>query len=243
MKYRFKDEAEAVSVQIYDEISSDDWWGDVVSSKMINDKIAEANGKPLNIYINSYGGEVFEGFAIYNSLKNYSGYKTVYVDGIAASIASVIAMAGNKIYMNKASMLMIHNASGIAYGNAEEMKKVVNALEQINEVIRGVYKDRTSLSDEELKNLMDSETYFTPQEAVDYGFADEIVDKEVNEESTKEALDNLYESLENRVNQIKEVKAILKKELEVVQDSVSVADEKTFNKKHKFDWLRNGGMF
>lgn len=122
MKYRFKNEAEAVNIQIYDEISSDDWWGDVVTAKAINDEIAQANGKPLNIHINSYGGEVFEGFAIYNNLKNYAGKKVVYVDGIAASIASVIAMAGDEIYMNKASMLMIHNASGIAYGNAEEMK-------------------------------------------------------------------------------------------------------------------------
>lgn len=240
MKYRFKDEAEAVSIQIYDEISSDDWWGDVVTAKAINDQISEANGKPLNIYINSYGGEVFEGFAIYNSLKNYSGYKAVYVDGIAASIASVIAMAGNKVYMNKASMLMIHNASGVAYGNAEEMKKVVNALEQINEVIRDVYKDRTNLDDEQLKSFMDAETYFTPQEAVDYGFADEVLNESVPEEPTACALKNLTDSLEHRVNQLKEIKNCFEVP---TQDSTSVADEeKPLNKKTR-NWLKDGGIF
>lgn len=243
MKYAFKNEAEAVSIRIYDEISSDDWYG--ITANDINDQLTEANGKPLNIYINSYGGEVFEGFAIYNTLKNYQGYKTVYIDGIAASIASVIAMAGNKVIMNEASMMMIHNASGLAYGNAEEMQKVVNALEQINEVIRGVYQNKTGLSEDEIKNLMDNETYMKPQECVDYGFADEIQNKTVSEEEEKEtavAMHNLMEHFENRVAQLREIKNIC---LEApTQDGVSVVDEeKAFNKKSKMDWLRNGGIF
>lgn len=241
MKYRFKNEAEAVNIQIYDEISSDDFWGDVVTAKAINDEIAQANGKPLNIHINSYGGEVFEGFAIYNNLKNYAGRKVVYVDGIAASIASVIAMAGDEIYMNKASMLMIHNASGVAYGNAEEMKKVVNALEQINEVIRDVYKNRSNLDDEQLKQFMDNETYFTPQEAVQYGFADGIVEEDVPEEPTATALKNLSDSISERIEQLKEIKNVIITE---AQDGVSVVDEEPINnKKSKMDWLRKGGIF
>ena len=241
MKYRFKNEAEAVNIQIYDEISSDDFWGDVVTAKAINDEIAQANGKPLNIHINSYGGEVFEGFAIYNNLKSYAGKKVVYVDGIAASIASVIAMAGDEIYMNKASMLMIHNASGVAYGNAEEMKKVVNALEQINEVIRDVYKNRSNLDDEQLKQFMDNETYFTPQEAVQYGFADGIVEEDVPEEPTATALKNLSDSISERIEQLKEIKNVIITE---AQDGVSVVDEEpTNNKKSKMDWLRKGGIF
>ena len=241
MKYRFKNEAEAVNIQIYDEISGDDWWGDVVTAKAINDEIAQANGKPLNIHINSYGGEVFEGFAIYNNLKNYAGRKVVYVDGIAASIASVIAMAGDEIYMNKASMLMIHNASGVAYGNAEEMKKVVNALEQINEVIRDVYKNRSNLDDEQLKQFMDNETYFTPQEAVQYGFADGITEEDVPEEPTAAALKNLSDSISERIEQLKEIKNVIITE---AQDGVSVVDEEPINnKKSKMDWLRKGGIF
>lgn len=241
MKYRFKNEAEAVNIQIYDEISSDDFWGDVVTAKAINDEIAQANGKPLNIHINSYGGEVFEGFAIYNNLKSYTGRKVVYVDGIAASIASVIAMAGDEIYMNKASMLMIHNASGVAVGNAEEMKKVVTALEQINEVIRDVYKNRSNLDDEQLKQFMDNETYFTPQEAVQYGFADGIVEEDVPEEPTATALKNLSDSISERIEQLKEIKNVIITE---AQDGVSVVDEEPINnKKSKMDWLRKGGIF
>lgn len=241
MKYRFKNEADAVNIQIYDEISSDDFWGDVVTAKAINDEIEKANCKPLEIHINSYGGEVFEGFAIYNSLKRYTGKKTVVVDGIAASIASVIAMAGDEIYMNKASMLMIHNASGVAYGNAEEMKKVAKALEQINEVIRDVYKNRSNLDDEQLKEFMDNETYFTPQEAVQYGFADGIVEEDVPEEPTATALKNLTDSLTERITQLKEIKNVINAE---AQDGVSVVDEEPINnKKSKMDWLRKGGIF
>ena len=241
MKYRFKNEADAVNIQIYDEISSDDFWGDVVTAKAINDEIEKANGKPLEIHINSYGGEVFEGFAIYNNLKRYTGKKTVVVDGIAASIASVIALAGDEIYMNKASMLMIHNASGVAYGNAEEMKKVVSALEQINEVIRDVYKNRSNLDDEQLKEFMDNETYFTPQEAVQYGFADGIVEEDVPEEPTATALKNLSDSISERIEQLKEIKNVIITE---AQDGVSVVDEEpTNNKKSKMDWLRKGGIF
>jgi len=239
MKYAFKDEAEALSIKIYDEIG-DDGWGGGITTETINEQLQNANDKPLNIYINSYGGEVFEGFAIYNTLKNYKGYKTVYVDGIAASIASVIAMCGNKVVMNKASMLMVHNASGLAYGNADEMKKVVNALEQINEVIRGVYMAKTGMDEDTIKNLMDNETYLKPQEALDYGFIDEILEEEKQVDNT--AMTNLMDSFANRINQLREIKNIC---LETpTQDGVSVVDEeKVSDKKSKMDWLRKGGIF
>lgn len=240
MKYAFKNEAEVASIKIYDEIASDGWG---ISVKDIDEQIKDLGNKPLDIHINSYGGEVFEGFAIYNTLKDYKGFKTVYIDGIAASIASVIAMCGDKIVMSKASMLMIHNASGFAYGNAEEMQKVVNALEQINAVIRGIYVAKTGMSEDEIKNLMDNETYLQPQECLDYGFIDEIKEEsESSDEETTTAINNLIESFENRVNQLRLIKNI---GLEApTQDGVSVVDEeKAFNKKSKMDWLRNGGIF
>lgn len=240
MKYAFKNEAEVASIKIYDEIASDGWG---ISVKDIDEQIKDLGDKPLDIHINSYGGEVFEGFAIYNTLKDYKGYKTVYIDGIAASIASVIAMCGDKIVMSKASMLMIHNASGFAYGNAEEMQKVVNALEQINSVIRGIYVAKTGMSEDEIKNLMDNETYLQPQECLEYGFIDEIKEEsESSDEETTTAINNLMESFENRVNQLRLIKNI---GLEApTQDGVSVVDEeKAFNKKSKMDWLRNGGIF
>ena len=174
MKYEFTNEAESVSLKLYDTIGDDGWGGGITTAE-IEEQLSDSTDKPLNIYINSYGGEVFEGFAIYNMLKRYKGFKTVVVDGIAASIASVIAMCGDKVVMNEASMMMIHNASGVCIGNAEEMQKVVNALEQMNEVIRDVYKARTNLSDEKLAELMNNETFMSAKECVELGFADEII--------------------------------------------------------------------
>lgn len=241
MKYEFKDEAESLSLKIYDTIG-DDGWGGGITTNTIEEQLEGANNKPLNIYINSYGGEVFEGFAIYNVLKRYGGYKTVIVDGIAASIASVIAMAGDKICMNTASMMMVHNASGVCFGNAEDMKKVVNALEQMNEVIRDVYKAKTNLSDEDLTNLMDNETFMTAKECVDYGFADEIIeDKQVNMEETMNALAQMKNSVEQKIKQFNDIHRI-GFEAKTQDGMEHVADEEpALNKKSHWDWLKNGG--
>lgn len=227
MKVEFRNEEEAVSLKIYDNIDSE--YG--INTSLIEDSLNEANGKPLNIYINSYGGEVFEGFAIYNMIKRYNGYKVVYIDGLAASIASVIAMSGDRVVMNNASMMMIHNASGSCYGNAEEMMKVVKALEQINEVIRDVYKARTNLDEETISNLMDKETFMTAQECLDYGFADEII-----EDKKKPKKCSAEEEIENLKKDITELKDLLTE----CQASVkNVCDEHdVVNKKSHWDWLR-----
>lgn len=240
MKYYFKNEAETVSLKIYDYIG-DDGWGGGVTTGYIEEQLAEANNKPLNIYINSNGGEVFEGFAIYNILKRYQGYKTVIIDGLAASIASVIAMAGDKVIMNVASMMMIHNASGFVYGNAEEMKKVVQALEQINEVIRDVYKAKTNLSDEKLSELMDNETFMTAKECVEYGFANEIVD-EVNEENITNATKSLEEmknEVERSIKQFNDIKKLGFEANTQVGDNLVDDEENALNTHHdKWGWLR-----
>lgn len=245
MKYDFKNEVDSATLKIYDYIG-DDGWGGGVTVQDVQDQLAEADMKPLNVYINSYGGEVFEGFAIYNTLKRYKGFKTVYIDGIAASIASVIAMAGDKVVMNMASMLMIHNAIGGCYGNAEDMKKVVSALEQINEVIRDVYKARTNMEDDALKTLMDNETFMTAKECVDYGFADEIVEDDMKPEDVKRTYDTLNE-MKNKVEEsIKLFNDIVNLgfEAEVQVGGESVDDETNAlkDKSRHWDWLRNGGM-
>lgn len=237
MKLQFKNELEVAELKIYDTIG-DDGWGGGITTNDIEEQLNNANGKPLNIYINSYGGEVFEGFAIYNILKRYSGFKTVYVDGIAASIASVIALCGDKVIMNQASMFMIHNASGCCIGNAEDMKKVIQALEQINEVIKDVYKSKTKLDDDKLTELMDKETFITAQECLDYGFCDEIMEKEVNEpmmNSIKESMELLKNSIDERIKTLNDLKV-------VEQDAVvkNCADDETLaNKKtNHYDWLK-----
>lgn len=204
MKAEFTNSAEVATLKIYDYVGK----YEEVNTENIQNQLDECNGKPLEIYINSYGGEVFEGFAIYNMLRRYTGYKKVYIDGIAASIASVIAMAGNEVIMNKASMLMIHNASGCAFGTFKEMEQVAEALKKINEVIRDVYKEKTNLDDETLTTLMDNESYLTAQECVDYGFANNIIDdKEDDDETvTDTAKNNFINQIDQRIKTLNDLK-------------------------------------
>lgn len=242
MKYQFTNEAESVSLKIYDTIG-DDGWGGGVTTKDVEDCLNEANNKPLNIYINSYGGEVFEGFAIYNILKRYSGYKTVYIDGIGASIASVIAMSGDKIVMSEASMLMIHNASGVCIGNAEEMQKVVNALEQMNEVIRDVYKARTNLDDEKLIQLMDNETFMSAKECLEYGFCDAILENNTEDRITNQlkAMEEYKDLIEKKIKQFNDIKDLGFEAIDQVGEDVD-DEENALNKKSHWDWLIKGGI-
>ena len=232
MKFNFKNELESATLNIYDNIDS--WCG--VNAKDVEEELKNANNKPLNIYINSNGGEVFEGFAIYNVIKRYGGQKTVYIDGLAASIASVIAMAGDKVVMNKASMLMIHNASGGCYGNAEEMKKVVEALEQINSVIKDIYVAKTGLSVEKLTELMDNETFMTPSECLEYGFCDEVLEEEQEpkqKEIATQSMEDLRNSIENKIKEFKDLENALS-----FVDKKQKEEEHFLDKKKSHEWLR-----
>ena len=243
MKYEFTNEAERISLKLYDTIG-DDGWGGGITTAQIEEVLNNESNKPLNIYINSYGGEVFEGFAIYNMLKRYKGFKTVIVDGIAASIASVIAMCGDKVVMNEASMMMIHNASGVCIGNAEEMQKVVNALEQMNEVIRDVYRARTNLTDERLEELMNNETFMSAKECVEYGFADTILENNSEERLTNQinALNEYKNVIEQKIKQFNDIKNLgLEAETQVGEESVD-DEEVALNNKSHWDWLKKGGI-
>lgn len=125
----------------------------------------------INVYINSYGGEVAEGLAIYNALKRHKAKIVTYCDGFAASIASVIFMAGDERIMNESSLLMIHNAWSWGEGNAEQLRKQADDLEKISQASVIAYKAHSTLSEEEIKALMDNETWILPDEALEYGFA------------------------------------------------------------------------
>lgn len=135
----------------------------------------------LNIYINSPGGDVFEGNTIMNMLKRKKCTKNVYVDGLAASIASVIAMAGDKIIMPSNAMMMIHNAWTYVAGNSNELRKLADDLDKVNSSIRQVYLDKAGdkLDEETLITLMDNETWLTAQECYDYGLCD-VVGEDTN---------------------------------------------------------------
>jgi ATP-dependent Clp protease protease subunit len=160
---------------LYGEISDTTWWGDEVTPKQFKaDMDALGDVAEMDIYINSGGGDVFAGFAIYNMLKRHKAKKTVYVDGLAASIASVIAMAGDKIIMPENAMMMIHNAWTIAAGNKAEFRKIADEMEKIDGSIAGAYAARTGKAEADIVALMDAETWFTAQEAADAGLADEV---------------------------------------------------------------------
>ena len=202
-------------LMLYGDISSSTWWGDEVTPKDFkNDLDALGDIKNLNIYINSGGGDVFAVQAIHSMLKRHTASKTVYIDGLAASIASVIAMAGDKVIMPKNAMMMIHNAWTIAAGSKEAFRKLADDMEKIDESIITTYTDKTGLESEEIKVLMEAETWLTAEEAVVKGFADEIEEEKKLAASIDGGflvLNNQKFDLERYKNrpQIEEVKAEL----------------------------------
>ena len=162
-------------LMLYGDISDISWWGDEVTPKQFKEDLdALGDITELRIYINSGGGDVFAGQAIHSMLKRHSATKIVYIDGLAASIASVIAMAGDKIIMPTNAMMMIHNCWTIALGNADEMRKIADDLDKIDESIIAAYVAKTGLEEADIVELMEDETWMTAQDAIDYGFADEI---------------------------------------------------------------------
>lgn len=157
----------------YGDIVSD-WWGAWADEDQYPDAVKnflnEHNGKKLNIYMNSGGGSVFAGLAIYNMLKRHSGEKTVYIDGLAASIASVIALAGDKVVMPKSSMMMIHKPWSWTSGNANDFRKMADDLDEIEKCILAVYEEnlKDGVDMQLIKDLVDAETWLTGEEAEKY---------------------------------------------------------------------------
>lgn len=137
----------------------------------------------INVRINSGGGIATQGSAIYNSLRAYDGNVTIYVDGIAASAASIIAMAGDEVVMREGSMMMIHNASGITMGTARDHNKAIEALSRLDTSMAGIYAKKTGGTTKAARAMMDEETWFTAQEAVDEGLADRTDEEQLAEEA------------------------------------------------------------
>ena len=173
--YRFtKNEAGNSELILEGVIASESWYDDEVSPKQFREELAQHSGD-ITVRINSPGGDVFAGMQIYNMLKDRENNVTVVVDALAASAASSIAMAGDKIIMNTGSMMMIHKASTIAWGNEDEMLEVIEMLKKVDESIISLYVARTGKSSDEIKELLASETWMTADEAVEMGFADEAI--------------------------------------------------------------------
>lgn len=182
-------ESNGAELVIEGEISSETWWGDEATPQQLRDELKERSGD-LTVSLNSGGGDVFAGVSMYNALKNYDGTVTVRVDGLAASIASIIAMAGDKIIMSPGSMMMIHKPWTFAVGDAKELDKVKEVLDQIEKSMLPIYTARTGKSEEEISALLDAETWMNAEEAVEMGFADELIEAK-EKVSYSDAIKNL----------------------------------------------------
>jgi len=158
-------------LRIYDDIG---FWG-TTAKAFVNELDAVAkDADEILVAVNSGGGDVFDGFAIYNALRRYSGKVTARVDGIAASAASLVVMAGDTIVMPENAMMMIHNAWTIAAGDAAQMRKTAELLDKTRDGIVAAYRNKCGLTDDEIVAMMDAETWMTASEAKDRGFADQI---------------------------------------------------------------------
>ena len=157
-------------------IAEDSWFDDEVTPALFKDELNSGEGD-ITVWINSPGGDCIAAAQIYNMLMNYKGNVTVKIDGIAASAASVIAMAGNKVIVTPVSMIMIHNPATIAAGDTSEMQKAIAMLDEVKESIINAYEIKTGLSRAKLSHLMDAETWMDANSAIEMGFADEIMQR------------------------------------------------------------------
>ena len=158
-------------------IADESWFDDDITPQIFKDELMSGSGD-ITVWINSPGGDCVAAAQIYNMLMDYKGNVTVKIDGIAASAASVIAMAGNKVLMSPVSMLMIHNPMTVAMGDTAEMQKAIEMLSEVKESIMNAYEIKTGMSRAKISHLMDAETWMNANKAVELGFADGILARE-----------------------------------------------------------------
>lgn len=233
---RIKAEGNTVTLKIYNDIHSESWFDeedkaeDAVANVEDLEKILKENKNAsiLDIYINSPGGDVFEGVAIYNILKRNRAYKRVWIDGFACSIASVIAMAGNSINMPKSSMLMIHNPWSMAVGNASELRALADQLDKIAEPMIEAYMSKYTGTRDELVAMLDAETYLTADEAFACGLCTNVVsNNETTQANVEEALDSTLEMYSGKLKQFASIKQSIKDLMEEETAEAEAANEAT----------------
>ncbi|VTS85880.1 head maturation protease, ClpP-related [Streptococcus dysgalactiae] len=172
--WNFTDEGDVRTLRIEGQIADETWFGDEVTPQLFKNDLTSGIGD-ITLWINSPGGDVFAAAQIYNMLMDYQGDVHVIIDGLAASAASVIAMAGTTVSMSPVAMMMIHNPWTFAQGEAKDMAKVIEMLGEIKESIINAYELRTGLSRTKISHLMDSESWFNAKKAVELGFADKLL--------------------------------------------------------------------
>lgn len=160
-----------------------DWWGDgsMISAKAFSDELKKIPDtvNTINVRINSPGGDVFDGIAIYNRLKQHKAKKVMYIDGLCASIATIIALAGDEIKIGEGALYMIHLPWTFAYGNRTDLDNTVNRLMDIEEQMLGIYAKRTDLDRSEIRAMLEKETWMSADEAIEKGFVDSKVEETI----------------------------------------------------------------
>lgn len=157
-------------------IAEESWFDDDVTPKMFRDELFAGTG-PVTVWINSPGGDCIAASQIYSAMMDYPGDITVKIDGLAASAASVIAMAGSKVLMAPTAMLMIHNPATMAFGDHNDMKAAIRMLSEVKESIINAYELKTGLSRDEISRLMEQETWMNARKAIELGFADSYIEE------------------------------------------------------------------
>ena len=224
IKQQADPKAKSLDLYIYGDVEAetavddDSWWGwhyeeSENSAKHFREVLAQFPAvEQINIYINSYGGSVFEGTSIYNQLRRHSAHKTVYVDGFACSVASVIAMAGDEVVMPRNTLMMIHNMWMVAIGNAAELRKAADDLDTINEAGQAAYllKAGDKLDAAKLSSMMEAETWLTAAQCIEYGLADRYADEDADMSGASALLQKASANLEQRIGFHKSLAAQLR---------------------------------
>lgn len=186
MFWRWKNQAseqEERVLELYGTIAEESWFDDDVTPQMFRNELFSEKG-PITLWINSPGGDCIAASQIYTMLMDYPDEVTVKIDGIAASAASVIAMAGTKVLMAPTALMMIHNPATITMGDHEDMKRAIEMLDEVKESIINAYEIKTGVSRIKLSHLMDAETWMNANKAIELGFADDVLKDEKRSEPT-----------------------------------------------------------
>lgn len=192
-KWRNETDSDSRELVLNGTIAEQSWFEDDITPELFRSELNSRTGD-ITVWINSPGGDCIAASRIYSMLMDYKGDVTVKIDGMAASAASVIAMAGNKVLMAPTAMIMIHNPLTAAYGNTADMQKTIEMLDEVKESIINAYEIKTSLSRNKISKLMDDETWMNAKKAIELGFADGVIEKE----SGKEIEDESYSFSRNR---------------------------------------------
>lgn len=224
--------SDVAEMYLYGSIRKAYWWDSedaCISANRVKNALADLKDKDINIHINSPGGDVFESIAICNLLKQHSKNVTITIDALAASGASVICMAADKVVMPANAMMMIHKAWTWVDGNADDLRKVANDLDKMDNAVLASYKDRFVGTEEELKALIKESSWFTAEECKSLGFCDEILDEEQEpEELTQEDIKNSI--LNKYMNKVKETQVPTSMEPKVVENKNKIAIQNLFKK-------------